>query len=60
MKLTINLPVDVMLALRRLSYQMRLTPEDTAEAVIKDHLTSIGVLEPSLYIDEETETAGEA
>ena len=59
MKLALELPTDVSIALRRMAAQDRLSNEDAAVMALRDWLTGNGYLEWQEF-DEESDTAGTA
>lgn len=60
MKLALDLPTDVSLALRRLAKDLGVDPEQAAIHALRDALIASGYLEAEYEIDEDTETEGNA
>lgn len=60
MKLTLALPTDERLALRRLALERDVSLDQAAQIALRDWLIGHGYLELAPEIDEETETVGEA
>lgn len=58
MKLTLTLPADVSMALRKLAAEHSITLAEAAELCIADVLTELGLVETADEMDEDTETAG--
>lgn len=59
-KLTLNLPADVSIALRRFAAEDGLSREDAAVAALRDWLIANGYLEFDHDLAEDTETIGSA
>lgn len=51
-KLTVDLPTDVSIALRRASNDLGAAREDTAVIVLRDALTALGLLEKAHALDD--------
>lgn len=58
--MTLPLPSDIRLALRRFATEQGCTLEEAAELALRDWLIGHGYLEPEHELDEDTETVGEA
>ena len=60
MKIEINLPTDVSVALRRMAAEDRLSHEEAATVALRDWLIAHGYLDLEHELDEDTEVAGSA
>ena len=59
-RVTLDLPADVSIALRRAAKEMDVRREDAAVVLLREALTGLGHLEPLHQLDEDTETSGSA